>query len=47
MSRNEVRELEGMSKVDELDNMLYPLNTGIIGKTNNTIEDETNTQANS
>ena len=32
MSRNEVRELEGLSHIDGLDEMLYPLNTGIVGK---------------
>ncbi|MBR4756523.1 MAG: phage portal protein [Bacteroidales bacterium] len=37
MSRNEVRELEGLQHVDGLDEMLYPLNTGIVGK-----EEETN-----
>ena len=35
MSRNEVRELEGYGKVDGLDEMLYPLNTGTVGKDNN------------
>lgn len=32
MSRNEVRELEGLHQVDGLDDMLYPLNTGIVGR---------------
>lgn len=32
MSRNEVRELEGLEHVDGLDDMLYPLNTGVVGK---------------
>lgn len=32
MSRNEVRELEGLEHKDGLDDMLYPLNTGIVGK---------------
>lgn len=32
MSRNEVRELEGLQHKDGLDEMLYPLNTGIVGK---------------
>jgi len=31
MSRNEVRELEGLEHVDGLDVMLYPLNTGMVG----------------
>ena len=35
MSRNEVRELEGYGKVEGLDDMLYPLNTGTVGKDNN------------
>lgn len=38
MSRNEVRELEGLQHKDGLDDMLYPLNTGIVGKTNETNE---------
>ena len=33
MSRNEVRELEGLQHKDGLDDMLYPLNTGVVGKT--------------
>lgn len=32
MSRNEVRELEGLQHKDGLDDMLYPLNTGVVGK---------------
>lgn len=32
MSRNEVRALEGLEHKDGLDDMLYPLNTGIVGK---------------
>lgn len=32
MSRNEVRGLEGLEHLDGLDDMLYPLNTGIVGK---------------
>ena len=32
MSRNEVREMEGLEHKDGLDDMLYPLNTGIVGK---------------
>lgn len=32
MSRNEVRELEGLQRKDGLDDMLYPLNTGVVGK---------------
>ena len=35
MSRNEVRELEGMRRKEGLDDMLYPLNTGVVGKTEN------------
>lgn len=31
MTRNEVRELEGMTRKDGLDGFLYPLNTGIVG----------------
>jgi HK97 family phage portal protein len=34
MSRNEVRELEGLQHKDGLDDMLYPLNTGVVGKDN-------------
>lgn len=34
LSRNEVRALEGFERVDGLDDMLYPLNTGVVGKTN-------------
>lgn len=41
MSRNEVRELEGLQHRDGLDDMLYPLNTGVVGKENeNTKNDE-------
>lgn len=36
MSRNEVRELEGLEHKEGLDDMLYPLNTGVVGKTENT-----------
>ena len=32
MSRNEVRELEGLQRKEGLDDMLYPLNTGVVGK---------------
>lgn len=32
MSRNEVRELEGLQRKDGLDDMLYPLNTGVVGQ---------------
>ena len=32
MSRNEVREMEGLQHKDGLDDMLYPLNTGVVGK---------------
>ena len=39
MSRNEVRELEGLPHIDGLDEMLYPLNTGIVGKEEETTED--------
>ena len=35
MSRNEVRELEGLRRKEGLDDMLYPLNTGVVGKTEN------------
>lgn len=35
MSRNEVRELEGLGHIDGLDDMLYPLNSGIVGKEDN------------
>lgn len=35
MSRNEVRELEGLMHKDGLDKMLYPLNTGIVGQEQN------------
>lgn len=38
MSRNEVRELEGLQRKDGLDDMLYPLNTGVVGQ-----ESEVNT----
>lgn len=34
MSRNEVRELEGLQRKEGLDDMLYPLNTGVVGKEN-------------
>jgi hypothetical protein len=34
MSRNEVRELEGLEHREGLDDMLYPLNTGVVGKEN-------------
>lgn len=42
MSRNEVRELEGLQRKDGLDDMLYPLNTGVVGKE----PDETGGEAN-
>ena len=32
MSRNEVRDLEGLERAEGLDEFLYPLNTGIVGK---------------
>ena len=41
MSRNEVRELEGLRHKDGLDDMLYPLNSGVVGK-----ENDENTQYN-
>lgn len=41
MSRNEVRELEGLQHKEGLDDMLYPLNTGIVGK-----EDQSNDKNN-
>lgn len=40
MSRNEVRELEGLQRKEGLDDMLYPLNTGVVGQGS---EDEDNT----
>lgn len=42
MSRNEVRELEGLERKPELDKMLYPLNTGIVGETDKLTEDGNN-----
>ena len=39
MSRNEVRELEGLEHREGLDEMLYPLNTGVVGKENEKPED--------
>ena len=39
MSRNEVRELEGLQHKDGLDDMLYPLNSGVVGKDNENTED--------
>lgn len=42
MSRNEVRELEGLPHVDGLDDMLYPLNTGVVGKEQDNDEDNKN-----
>lgn len=36
MTRNEVRDLEGLERADGLDKFLYPLNTGIVGQENNT-----------
>lgn len=41
MSRNEVRELEGLQHKEGLDEMLYPLNAGIVGK-----EEQTNNNDN-
>lgn len=35
MSRNEVRELENLPHADGLDKYLYPLNTGVVGESNN------------
>lgn len=35
MSRNEVRQLEGLESKEGLDDMLYPLNTGVVGQTLN------------
>jgi hypothetical protein len=34
MSLNEVRELEGLQHKEGLDDMLYPLNSGVVGKEN-------------
>ena len=36
MTRNEVRDLEGLERADGLDEFLYPLNTGIVGQEDNT-----------
>ena len=38
MSRNEVRELEGLEHKEGLDTMLYPLNSGKVGENENTEE---------
>lgn len=35
LSRNEVREIEGLERVDGLDDYLYPLNQGVVGADNN------------
>lgn len=35
LSRNEVREMEGRPRKEGLDDYLYPLNTGVVGKENN------------
>lgn len=35
LSRNEVREIEGLEKADGLDEFLYPLNQGVVGADNN------------
>jgi HK97 family phage portal protein len=32
LSRNEVREIEGLERVDGLDDYLYPLNQGVVGE---------------
>lgn len=40
MSRNEVRDLEGLERVEGLDEFLYPLNTGIVGKEIQTDKDD-------
>lgn len=41
MSRNEVRKEEGLPRIEGLDDFLYPLNSGIVGKTeSNNIKDE-------
>lgn len=42
MSRNEVRKEEGLSRIDGLDDYLYPLNSGIVGKP----QEENNTKTN-
>lgn len=40
LSRNEVRELEGFEYKEGLDDMLYPLNTGVVGKEINQEENQ-------
>jgi len=35
MSRNEVRQLEGLEAVDDLDKFLYPTNENVVGEINN------------
>lgn len=35
LSRNEVREMEGRPRIEGLDDYLYPLNTGVVGKEDN------------
>lgn len=42
MTRNEVRELEGLGRIDGLDQMLVPLNEGIVGKDGSIIDDKNN-----
>ena len=40
MSRNEVREMEGMERKEGLDAFLYPLNTGVVGDDGNMEENQ-------
>ena len=44
MSRNEVRGLEGLEHRDGLDDMLYPLNTGVVGRESDNDNDNDNKQ---
>lgn len=43
LTRNEVRDLEGYERADGLDDFLYPLNTGVVGKDNPDDNKEDNT----
>ena len=42
MTRNEVRALEGLGRIEGLDQMLVPLNEGIVGKDGSIIDDKNN-----
>jgi HK97 family phage portal protein len=42
MTRNEVRALEGLERIEGLDKLLYPLNSGIVGEEPQNNKEESN-----